>query len=496
VALNGLLDLEKAVPTWGATEAGLPMGIPAVGPQQVLGMEVNAYAHELAQVVIWIGYLQWMIGNGFGWREPMLRDLETIRLQDALITVNSTENDPDLPDPSPHRHSERSEESLREAHAAQPHDTVPVGEDLVSSRAAAPSPRELRADAESPDATGEGIRADTDAPDMTGEGIRADMESAPTNAAPRVVETEWPAADFIIGNPPFLDGNKIRQELGDRYVDTLFRLYDRRVRRFADLCCYFFEKARAQVADNRTKRAGLLATNSIRGGVNREVLKSIKDSGDIYMAWSDEPWILNGAAVRISIVGFDDGSESSRTLNGMTVAAINPDLTSADDITQAVRLTENLGIGFMGFSKKGPFDIDRSRRDGRTSGLSISAPVTNAVLPLSRICGLPVSPRAAIPPGQAGARTAARSAFESAHAIRTPVCPSPAWRTRSGREVHLCRRGRAFTGGSADLFVFGRRILERDILGGGHGDATDQYDGEADDEKCAAHGGPPDVSWR
>jgi type II restriction/modification system DNA methylase subunit YeeA len=85
VALKGLLDLEKEVLTYAAAEAGLPMGFPKVGPEQVLGLEINAYAQELAQVVIWIGYLQWMIGNGFGWREPVLRDLDTIRLQDALI---------------------------------------------------------------------------------------------------------------------------------------------------------------------------------------------------------------------------------------------------------------------------------------------------------------------------------------------------------------------------------------------------------------------------
>ena len=78
---------------------------------------------------------------------------------------------------------------------------------------------------------------------------------------------------------------------------------------FSDLVCYFFEKARSQIELKRARRAGLLATNSIRGGANREVLKRIKETGDILLAWSDEPWVLEGAAVRISIVGFDDGSE-------------------------------------------------------------------------------------------------------------------------------------------------------------------------------------------
>jgi hypothetical protein len=91
----------------------------------------------------------------------------------------------------------------------------------------------------------------------------------------------------------------------------------------SDLVCYFFEKARAQIESGKTKRAGLLATNSIRGGASRKVLERIKETGDVFMAWDDEPWILEGAAVRIAIVGFDDGSESSRYLDGRSVGTIN-----------------------------------------------------------------------------------------------------------------------------------------------------------------------------
>ena len=83
--------------------------------------------------------------------------------------------------------------------------------------------------------------------------------------------------------------------------------YDGRLPGFADLVCYWFEKAREQIENGKAKRAGLLATNSIRGGANREVLKRIKETGDIFMAWSDREWILDGAAVRVSMVGFDNG---------------------------------------------------------------------------------------------------------------------------------------------------------------------------------------------
>ena len=75
----------------------------------------------------------------------------------------------------------------------------------------------------------------------------------------------------------------------------------------ADLCCYWFEKARQQIEKGKCKRAGLLATQGIRGGANREVLKRIKEDGDIFFAESDRDWILDGANVHVSMVGFDNG---------------------------------------------------------------------------------------------------------------------------------------------------------------------------------------------
>ena len=87
-------------------------------------------------------------------------------------------------------------------------------------------------------------------------------------------EPDWPAVDFIVGNPPFLGGKFLRRELGDAYVDRLFRVWDGRVPREADLCAYWFEAARAQVQAGGCRRAGLLATQGIRGGANREVLAS------------------------------------------------------------------------------------------------------------------------------------------------------------------------------------------------------------------------------
>ena len=181
------------------------------------------------------------------------------------------------------------------------------------------------------------------------------------DAAERPVEPEWPAVDVIVGNPPFLGDKKMRGELGGHYVDDLRGVYAGRVPGGADLVTYWFEKARSQVEAGEAKRVGLLATNSIRQRGNRTVLDRIKRSGGIFLAWSDRPWVLDGADVRVSIVGFDGGTETERVLDGKRVAVVNSDLTAAADVTAAVALPENEGLCFLGVMKAGPFDIDAAR---------------------------------------------------------------------------------------------------------------------------------------
>ncbi len=264
IALRSLLDFEREVIDFAAVQ-GWEGLTPTVQPDQMLGLEINHYAAELARTALWIGYIQWHQANGFTYTQrPILTPLDTIRQTDAIL---------DLSDPD---------------HPAEP---------------------------------------------------------------------EWPAADFIVGNPPFLGGKLLRSGLSDEYVDAMFKQYDGKVPAEADLVCYWFDKAQRAIEAKTVKRAGLLATQGIRGGANRRVLQRIKETGDIFMAWSDHPWVLEGAAVHISIVGFDDGSEIERELDGQPAPAINANLTVGVDLTAAKRLEDNFGIGFMGDTKGGPFDI-------------------------------------------------------------------------------------------------------------------------------------------
>jgi type II restriction/modification system DNA methylase subunit YeeA len=177
----------------------------------------------------------------------------------------------------------------------------------------------------------------------------------------KIAEAGWPAAEFIVGNPPFLGIRLMRAGLGDQTVERLFAVYDGRVSREADLVIYWFEKARAALKAGHACRVGLVATNSIRGGANRRVLDQIVDDGRIFEAWSDEPWIIDGAAVRVSLVCFGLGKDTPR-LDGQQVATINADLSSkAFDLTKAKRLVENLNVSYMGDTKGGAFDVPGER---------------------------------------------------------------------------------------------------------------------------------------
>lgn len=179
------------------------------------------------------------------------------------------------------------------------------------------------------------------------------------------VEAAWPEADFIIGNPPFLGGKLMRRGLGDETVETLFKVYDGRVPAEADLVCYWFAKAWQALRAKRTKRVGLVATNSIRGGANRKVLEPIAEAGAIFEAWSDEPWMVDGAAVRVSLVCFAESGEVAR-LNDADVSAIHSDLSGeASNFAKAVPLSENNGLAFMGDTKGAPSKYrERSRGIG------------------------------------------------------------------------------------------------------------------------------------
>ncbi len=236
------------------------------GPHNVLGIELNEYAAELARVTVWIGELQWRLAHGYEFKtNPVLDTLEHIECRDALLAEGGA-------------------------------------------------------------------------------------------------EAAWPAADVVVGNPPFLGVSRKRGELGEAYTQALDAVYTTRVPGAADLVCYWFDKARAQMAAGALQRAGLVTTNSIRGGANRKVLDAICAQTRIFEAWSDEPWINNGAAVRVSLVCF--GAGDGTHLNGADVPQIYADLTAPATAGDSLNLglaqvlPTNSAASFQGASKKAKFEID------------------------------------------------------------------------------------------------------------------------------------------
>ena len=172
------------------------------------------------------------------------------------------------------------------------------------------------------------------------------------------MEPDWPDADVVIGNPPFLGGKLLLGNLGETYTADLRRVYKGLLPAFADLVCYWFHKAAELVAQGKIARAGLVATNSIRGGRNRAVLDRIAKQGAIFDAWSDEPWVVEGAAVRVSLICFaGEHAGLPLRLNGEEPPRINADLTSTVDLTQASELVQNRNTASIGDQKSGPFDI-------------------------------------------------------------------------------------------------------------------------------------------
>ncbi|MGH7113912.1 MAG: class I SAM-dependent DNA methyltransferase, partial [Stellaceae bacterium] len=170
-------------------------------------------------------------------------------------------------------------------------------------------------------------------------------------------EAEWPPADAIIGNPPFLGAKRMKGQFGRDETQRLRSAFEGRLPGFTDLVCYWFEKARAAIEQGVTSRAGLVATNSIRKNTNLLVMRRIVGTTRIFAAWPEQQWTLDGAAVDVSLICFGGVGGASTMLNGEEVAELNPDLTTGLNLTLARPLAQNRNGAFLGIQKSGPFDV-------------------------------------------------------------------------------------------------------------------------------------------
>lgn len=317
-----------------------------VDPHQFLGLELNPRAAQIAELVLWIGYLQWhyRLNDRLDLPEPILKDFKNIECRDALIEYDSRE--PELDD------------------NGRP---VTIWDGI--SMKVSPT-------------TGELI------PDETGRATVYRYHN------PR--RAEWPKADYIIGNPPFIGASTMRRSLGDGYVDAVRQVFKGVVPDSADFVMYWWHTAAENVRKGNAQRFGFITTNSLKQTFNRRVLEPhLNDSKmplSLAFAVPDHPWVdgNDGAAVRIAMTvgvqGTQPGSlnrivsemKSESETRKVDIASVTgkifSDLTIGADVASALPLTANLGLTFPGIEPHGKAfvvspDEARELGLGKRSGL-------------------------------------------------------------------------------------------------------------------------------
>lgn len=292
-----------------------------VSPQQFLGMEINPRAAAIAEIVLWIGYLQWhyRINGKLDLPEPILKDFHNIENRDALIEF------------------ERREPLLDDAGKE-----VTIWDGISMKKSPA-----------------------------TGELIHDETARTPVYRYHNPKRAEWPEADYIVGNPPFIGASTMRRALGDGYVDAVRQVFKGTVPDSADFVMYWWHIAAEAVRSGNTQQFGFITTNSLRQTFNRRVLEphlnDAKKPLSLTFAIPDHPWVdgNDGAAVRIAMtVGragetpgllqqvISDSSDDNREARSVALSRregkVFADLTIGADTNSTKPLKSNRAISSTG----------------------------------------------------------------------------------------------------------------------------------------------------
>ena len=318
-----------------------------VDPHQFLGLELNPRAASVAELVLWIGHLQWHHRNrgSTEWPEPVLHAFHNIECRDAVlaydgkpqpITLTMAERKPRLPGVSDN--------------------IVSMYREIVNGFYCESKERE-----------------------------DGSFTKVPVFAYENPRAADWPQADFIVGNPPFIGNKRMRDDLGSGYVETLRRVYPATLEA-SDFVMFWWHKAAELVRSGKCRRFGFITTNSIRQSSNRQVLRhhliQLNETRTtpplaLRMAIPDHPWVesAEGAAVRIAMtvaglkkpdrsgelrrVIAENPTEDGEVLVRLEFArgVIHPDLTVGADIGSMPAMKANDGLSFMGVTLVGDFTI-------------------------------------------------------------------------------------------------------------------------------------------
>jgi hypothetical protein len=334
-----------------------------VTPDQFHGIEVERWAREIAELVLWIGYLQWQVralGGAHDVPEPVLRDYHNFECRDALLEHDGEE--PVL--------GEDGRASTRWDRAGhRPH---PVTGEPVPDEAAAVEVTRLRNPRRAP----------------------------------------WPDADFVVGNPPFVGNKRMRAVLGDGYVDALRAAYPE-VPESADYVMYWWARAAELLRRSEGERAewrrfGLITTNSVTQVFNRRLLAAALTGEpplSLRFAVPDHPWVdtADGAAVRIAmtvagrgpaegvlarVVGERQGADGEAEV-ALSVRRgwIHADLRVGPDVSGAVPLQANAGLCGQGMKVVGDGFYVEGPSARRARSPATGAPVVRRIVGARDVLG-------------------------------------------------------------------------------------------------------------
>ncbi len=282
-----------------------------VDPHQFLGIETNPRAAAIAEVVLWIGYLQWHFktqGRVMP-AQPVLKNFRNIECRDAILAYDDKE--------------------------------------LVRDRAGKPVTRW----------DGHSMKTDL----FTGREVPDESAQVELYRYINPKPAAWSAADYIIGNPPFTGGKDVRDRLGPGYQEALWAAYPD-MPHAADLVMYWWRRAADLARTEKVQRFGLITTSSLTQQFNRRVVAAAVAAEpplSLLFAIPDHPWYLTGdmAAVRIAmtvgVAGTQEGqlvrvkdpnrnaAQGGDELRAPVAGMIFPNLTIGIDTDKARPLRAN-----------------------------------------------------------------------------------------------------------------------------------------------------------
>ena len=281
-----------------STQGQLGMEGGTVTLRQMLGIELNPRAAALAELVLWIGWLQWQIRTGGekSVAEPVVHDYGNIACRDAVLAYDG---------------------------------------------------REPATDAEGRPITRWDGKT-TKVHPVTGEKVPDESAQVPEWRYVNPRQAEWPQAEFIVGNPPFIGKLKMREALGSGYVEALRKAWTS-MPDSADFVMYWWSKAADAVLSGGSQRMGLITTNSLTMIFNRRVVEAALNSSKAHIAFAipDHPWVdvADGAAVRIAMTTLSVGSEPGRLLTVQDEFAGNAGEIEVDLQEHRGQIHANLKVG-------------------------------------------------------------------------------------------------------------------------------------------------------